>query len=493
MGDGDTRDISGLPIGVLSMDPGQEILTCDDVFCALFACRTEDVVGRPFDDLISPRDRRGAMAFAASMSRFAGGLVDLLVTLRIGGRDQVTRLRIVGREKGYAVFVEPAQGGQDLLHRFTVLEQRWKGMFRSSKDGIVILDEAGRIVEHNAGFFALMSFRDAHGVSLSEDAVAGRPFLELVGESFPGLRDYLRAPDGDFEVRSVERAQVLELKATPILLPNGDRTGTFLLVRDVAQQLQIEARDAIIRQDLEHARAFQQAILSTPPPVQGHDISVTYRPLDEVGGDIYDVALLDRRAVRLFIADATGHGVPAALVTMLVKGAYESVKRSTDDPAELLAALNDRVATTSASLEALFTATVLDYDLDSRTITYATGGHPPPVLVRSRGHVEELEAGGAIVGAAPGISFPSWTRRLDPTDGIYLVTDGIAEARRAGGEFFGDARLHEVLAEANELSSGVGDAVLARLEGWLRPSKPDDDVTIIGLRPARDGRMHLGA
>lgn len=481
-------DLGGLPIGVLSLDQAQEIRSCSPKFLELLRCRPEEVLGRTVDELISPRDRRSAMAFAASMSRFTEGVLDHLVTLRLGGRDHVARVRVVPKPPGYTVFVEPAQGESDLLHRLTNLEQRWKGMLRSSEDGIVILDESGRIVEHNARFFALMSFRDVHGVSLSEDAVAGRRLLDLVEGRFPGLGDYLRAPSGDFFARStLEDARCLEAKATPIVLPSGDRTGTVLLVRDVAHQIQIEARDAIIRKDLEHARAFQQAILAKPPTIAGHDIGVTYRPLDEVGGDIYDVALMNDRRLRLFIADATGHGVPAALVTMLVKGAYESVKRTTDEPARALAALNDRVATTSADLQAIFTAAVLDYDLETRAITYSCGGHPPAMLVRASGKVEELEAGGAIVGVMPGVAFPCWTRRLEETDGLYLVTDGVADARRPCGEFFGEARLHQALAEANELSAGAGEAIFARLESWLRPSRPDDDVTIISLRRSRSG------
>jgi sigma-B regulation protein RsbU (phosphoserine phosphatase) len=234
-----------------------------------------------------------------------------------------------------------------------------------------------------------------------------------------------------------------------------------------------------------HARAFQQAILSTPPPVVGHDVGVTYRPLDDVGGDIYDVAMVNDEVVRLFIADATGHGVPAALVTMLLKGAYESVKRMPGSPAAVLGALNDRVASTSASLDAIFTAVVLDFDLTTRTIQYTCGGHPPPLLAKARGEVEELESGGAIVGIALGMEFPSFERGLEPEDGLYLVTDGIVESRRATGEFFGDARLHRAVAEANVLATGVGDAILARLDSWLKPSKPDDDVTIIAFRPAR--------
>lgn len=477
----------GLPIGVLTLDPMQGVRACDEMFCRIFGCEAGDIVGRSLDELFSPRDRRASLELATKLSRFSGGVLDMLVTFRIRGSDHLARLRLTDLSSGYTAFVEPVLGDQNLIYRFTLVEQRWKGVFRSSNDGIVVLDQEGRVVEHNASFFSLMRFRDAHGVSLSEDAVAGRPILELVRSAFPGFAEYLREPEGDFEARSVDIFDCLALKATPIALPSGQRIGTFVLVRDIAEELQIAARDAVIRENLLHARTFQQAILPTPPVVRGHDLQVAYRPRDEVGGDIYDIMLLGD-IIRIFIADATGHGVPAALVTMLIKSAYEFAKHSPRGPAFVLKTLNDRVAAAHGNLDVMCTAAIVDVDLKSRTLQYSCGAHPPPLLVRNRGRVEELESGGTFVGVEPGKSFPTWKRELDRTDGLYLFTDGISESRRANGEFFGDARLKSVIAEANELPSGspIGDAILARVDAWLRPGKPDDDVTIIAVRPTEN-------
>jgi sigma-B regulation protein RsbU (phosphoserine phosphatase) len=358
------------------------------------------------------------------------------------------------------------------------------GIFRNVPEGMVVLDEHGRIVEHNARFFALMRFCDADGVALGEDAALGRSFVELVGDAFPGLAAYLRAPSGDLEVRAPLGERHLEIRATSLMLPSGQYTGAFVLVRDVSEQLAVEAREAIIRKDLEHARAFQRAMLPKPPTVPGYDLAVTYRPVSEVGGDIYDVALIGADRLRIFIADATGHGVSAALATMLIKGAYDSVKQTSRGPAAVLAALNDHIVSTVASLDAMFTATIIDVHLAANTLRFACGGHPPSLVARPHGAIEELEWGGPIVGVAPGMIFPSWERRLEFGDALYLVTDGIAESRRGDGEFFGDARLHQAVVEANELASSVGEAILARVETWLSPSKLDDDVTIIALRPA---------
>ncbi|MFO0736878.1 MAG: SpoIIE family protein phosphatase [Labilithrix sp.] len=483
MSTADPDRFRGLSIGVLALDANQVITGADEVFCTTFECNTIDVTGRTLDDLFSPRDRRASLEYATKMSRGAGGVLDLLVTLRLRGHDFAARLRLAQRPDGFAAFVEPAFGADNVLYRFTAVEQRWKGTVRASADGIVILNSSGVIEEHNARFFSLMGFRDAHGVSLSEDALTGRKFLELVQNDFPGLTEFLAHPEGELTTRMTSRYAALELRAMPMTLPTGASLGTFIMVRDIAEELQVMARDQIIRDNLVHARSFQRAILTAPPKVPGHRVDVAYQPLDVVGGDIYDVALIDESTVRLFIADATGHGVPAALVTMLLKSAYEFVKHSKRGPASVLQSLNDRVAKAHGNLDVMCTATVVDVDLKTRSVQHACAGHPPPLVVRGA-KVVEMESGGTFVGVEPGRTFPSWTRQLEPGDALYLVTDGIAESRRPNGDFFGDARLHEVLAEANDLGENVGEAVLMRLEGWLRPNAMDDDVTILSLRPS---------
>jgi sigma-B regulation protein RsbU (phosphoserine phosphatase) len=335
----------------------------------------------------------------------------------------------------------------------------------------------GAVIEHNTAFFRLMGFRDAHGVTLSEDALVGRELVDLVGAKLPGFAAYLRAPQGDLRIRVGE----IEVKASPIELPSRERIGTFVLVRDITEEAQIEQRDAIIRRDLTQARAFQQMILSEPPTVPSHDIDVVYRPVEQVGGDVYDVSILPNHKLRMFIADATGHGVTAALVTMLIKSSYDQV-RTIAAPNEMLAQLNDRVAKTARTLDAMFTAAVVDVDLAAQRLVHSSAAHLPPVLVNGAG-VVELESGGTFMGVSTGRVYPTWSRSLPPDAALYLMTDGIAEARRTNGEQFGEDRFFRALVEAAPLPHGAGDAVLARLDAWLRPALPDDDITIIGLRP----------
>ena len=458
-------------LGVLALDRGQTVIACDEAFCALFHCAS--VVDRGLDELLSPRDRKGARELSTKLVR--GDRIDQLLTLQLEGREHLARVRMIPGADGYTLYAERV--ANDLVYKLTVIAERWKGMLRSSIDGLAMLDPLGSILEHNPVFFWLMGFRDNHGVTLSEAAVVGRPLLDLVGTRSPELAAYLKAPSGDF----VTRFGDLELVASPIELPNRERIGTFVLVRDIREKAQIEARDAIIANDLANARAFQQMILAKPPRVAAHEIDIAYRPVSQVGGDIYDVRLLPDGRLRMFIADATGHGVTAALVTMLIKSSYDAVVAAST-PSEVLALLNDRVAESSRSLDAMFTAAVVDLDLVTRQLTHASAAHLPPLLVHGAA-VTELPCGGTFMGVSPGRVYPSWTHPLPEGSGLYLLTDGLAEARRIDGEQFGEDRVRRALVDASGLPQ-AGDAVLARLDSWLKPGKPDDDITIVGLRPA---------
>src|SRR4051812_19980818 len=88
----------GLPLAILELDRSFQVRVCDAAFCALFGCEAAAVVGRTIDELCSPRDRRGALELATWMNRGAASVIDLLITLRPGARDQLARIRIVSRD-----------------------------------------------------------------------------------------------------------------------------------------------------------------------------------------------------------------------------------------------------------------------------------------------------------------------------------------------------------------------------------------------------------
>jgi len=245
---------------------------------------------------------------------------------------------------------------------------------------------------------------------------------------------------------------------------------------------ELQERDARLLEDEEAARELQQRLLPELPRVEGVRASVHYRPLDRVSGDIYDFAVMEDGRLRVFVADATGHGVAAGLTTMFLRSEYEVAKRSQATPAEVLGALNARLTGSYGSLRMRFTALVADLDPASGVLTYATAAHAAPLLVRD-GRAEDLPSGGTFVGLVEGAGFVQERVQLAAGDGLVLFTDGLSEASNDEGVSFGEAP-HGldaacVAAMGSDDPAGVvGEA----LDGFLAGRAVPDDVTVVALR-----------
>lgn len=474
----------GLPIGRLTLDAQLRITDVDPVFAELFGVGAQ-LIGTPFDDLVSDRDPRGAVALAGALTRYRGGIVDLSLVIT-AGRDRLVRVRLVEVEGAFLVYVEPGDRAGTETYELALARQRWNGVLQRSDEGIVLLDQRGTIVMHNVRFFELMSFRTAHGVPLTETALQGRELVGLLSSVFAGVIDGLaRIATGEVDeltCRIEGEGRTLEFEARTLRLPLRGTVEILVLVRDISEQQQIAARDAVIETDLEQAARFQAALLGRAQVPPGLELDITYKPLRRVGGDVYDVSLLPDGTARLFIADATGHGITAALSTMLIMSEWDAIKHSLGPPGALLATLNDRVTHTYRRLSVMFTAAVVDIAPDHATVTYACGGHPTP-LVGVGGEVRELGEGGPFLGAAPDQVFPQWSFHLEGWSWLMLMTDGLAEARDARGALFGEARIGVVAQEAAARGRGINASVMARLGNHLDMQAAGDDITMLTVRP----------
>jgi sigma-B regulation protein RsbU (phosphoserine phosphatase) len=248
---------------------------------------------------------------------------------------------------------------------------------------------------------------------------------------------------------------------------------------------EVEERDALIREDLDQARQFQNLMLGALPRVRGVRLDAMYEPLGVVGGDLYAVSDLGDR-IRVFIADATGHGVRGCLTTMFIKNGYESVKHTAPDPACLLEALNDGIARTYRTAEMLFTAACLDVDLATGNLTIAYAAHPPACIV-SADRVTLLEGDGAILGMKPRIKFELSTAHLGPGDGVYVYTDGIGDTHAESGALFGEERLLDTIRDSHRANASVADAVRNAMRAFAGKRGLKDDATLVGLRLIGDG------
>jgi serine phosphatase RsbU (regulator of sigma subunit)/predicted ester cyclase len=251
------------------------------------------------------------------------------------------------------------------------------------------------------------------------------------------------------------------------------------------QRLDYELRERErIEQELQVARDIQQASLPKEvPQLEGWQISPFYRPAREVGGDFYDFHLLGGGRLGVVVGDATGKGLPAALVMATTCGMLQAVSQTFDSssPGEVLERVNETLVARIPS-NMFVTCFYAILEPKSGRLLYANAGHDLPYLRRRSGDAEELRARGMPLGLMPGMGYEEKEIRLDVGEGVFFYSDGLVEAHDPKGKMFGFPRLRALIAEHAE-ERPPGDFLMEELysfvgEGW----EQEDDITLLRLK-----------
>jgi predicted ATPase/serine phosphatase RsbU (regulator of sigma subunit) len=204
----------------------------------------------------------------------------------------------------------------------------------------------------------------------------------------------------------------------------------------------------IIRKDLLYSKKIQTSILPPKSEFPALDFALIYQPMDEVGGDFYDFFEVRPGLIRVFVADATGHGVQAALVTMAIKSEYENLKLKDLNPSQILTSLNNIVISKFKTL--YFSCVVVDIDTNNCSLVYSSAGHPSQILSKS-GVIQELKKTGALLGLKQGIEYQSEYVQYNRGDRLYLFTDGVYEVFDSTRSEFGEDRFYKLLEQTEPL------------------------------------------
>jgi sigma-B regulation protein RsbU (phosphoserine phosphatase) len=241
-----------------------------------------------------------------------------------------------------------------------------------------------------------------------------------------------------------------------------------------------ETEFAGVQRELETARRIQTSLLPRQLPTQaGLDIAVRFVPMTAVAGDIYDFVRIGPSSLGILVADVSGHGVPAALVASMVKVAFSAQAEQADDPAAVLAAMN-QVLCRHLEQHAYVTAVYAVVNTDRQTITIANAGHPP-ALLRRRDQTSHLRQNpGMMLGFFPGAEYTNTeVAPFAPGDRLLLYSDGILEARDRAGQFFDGDRVERWLSTFEHSSAErFAEAALGELTRWTGGGF-EDDVTFV--------------
>jgi PAS domain S-box-containing protein len=243
-----------------------------------------------------------------------------------------------------------------------------------------------------------------------------------------------------------------------------------------SQLLEVYQREHTIAETLQRSLLPERL-----PRIEGLEIAARYLPASRgaaIGGDWYDALELPDGRVALVVGDVVGHGLRAAAVMGQLRNAFRAYGLAESSPAEVMARVNRLVM--SAEDEVMATVLYLVLDRENGELTFASAGHPPPLLLETDG-VRFLEGGRAVpIGAVEPVLFREASAVLPDGAALLLYTDGLVERRDEPLEQRLDA-LADAAGAAEEGLEGLCDAVLADVIGPDR--MPSDDVALLAVRP----------
>jgi serine phosphatase RsbU (regulator of sigma subunit) len=264
------------------------------------------------------------------------------------------------------------------------------------------------------------------------------------------------------------------------LKDSSDREQVGHTLNTIRHAINLKLRSEMFADRLAQARAIQLSLLPpASPSFHDYDIFAASIPAEEVGGDLYDFIRVSKRSLGVAVADASGHGLPAALQA---RDAIIGLRMGVEENLRISATLEKLNRVVSHSALASKFISLFYAELESAgTIVYCNAGHNPPLLWDGA-EFRELARGGMLLGPDPTSQYERGYETLAPGSVLLAYTDGIVEAVNPSDEAFGMDRLRAVI-RARPWSSAreLVDAVFAAVREHVGSDTRDDDQTVVGI------------
>jgi sigma-B regulation protein RsbU (phosphoserine phosphatase) len=358
--------------------------------------------------------------------------------------------------------------------------------FSGWKDAANPWTEPERLPVHRGGFLAELLYADEPRLIKNLDLPADDPAAAYLA----GQRSVLAIPHFDQGVavnalvlaREEPDAFAADRLPDLVMLSNLFGRATQTLVLSQAVKGAFDAADF----EMKAVADIQKALLpDAVPQVTGLDIAVDYRAAARAGGDYYDFFPLPGGRLGLLVADASGHGAPAAVLMAMTHSIAHTLHESDRGcPRALLTQLNAHLARRYTRPTGSFvTAFAAVFDPARHALTYASAGHAPPLVARADGSRSSLNRAQRLpLGIKPTETYPEQTAPFRPGDRVVVVTDGILEAANAAGDMFGTAGVGAALRPVCDAAADDLAAVLGAWTAHAAGMATADDRTVVVVR-----------
>lgn len=239
----------------------------------------------------------------------------------------------------------------------------------------------------------------------------------------------------------------------------------------------------VLENELKIGHEIQKSMLPKGEfQIKGLDVKAKFKPAKEVTGDFYDLFSSQENQLMLVIADGAGKGISACLYSFSLRSSLRACCSSSDDLAEILHSANKLFCLDASDSAAFVTAWIGIYHPKTQELQYSSCGHPPALLKRKNGSIEQLQTKGMAFGVTSFEQVEVATVKLLAGDTLLLYTDGVLEAHNLEGELFGFSRLLDLFSEARDSSAqALVDRVFGAISRFEQGALQQDDTTVVAL------------
>jgi serine phosphatase RsbU (regulator of sigma subunit) len=259
----------------------------------------------------------------------------------------------------------------------------------------------------------------------------------------------------------------------------------FVLFKDVEKKgEEIQRKNEQMQEELELASRVHQTLIPESIKTKNADVTVSYLPMRQVGGDYARFRFLDKDRLGFIVSDVTGHGVPAALLVNRVHSEFEHLIEAEARPGGLLSKLNAFITKTFSGTGMYLSAFCGLLDFRHRKMLFSNYGHPPQYLYQVKGdQIQRFEPQTCLIGIsnASGKIYEGEIG-FEKGDRILLFTDGVIEAANIAGERFGSARLENYLRDNNQISCEEFNQKLVNQLNSFHPGDFEDDIFVLNIK-----------
>jgi len=380
-------------------------------------------------------------------------------------------------ESETVVMLRDSTQGPEATQTFDLLSR----VVEQIADSVILTDTQGVIQYVNPAFEATSGYGRDEAVGKTPRILkSGRHDAEFYRQMWAQLAQGL-----PFKGMVINRKKTGELcwaqQTIPSIRDKSGRLTHFVVVsQDITGLRQKQEQEF----QLQLARDVQQRLYADPPLVSGFDIGASAHPADETGGDYFDFISMADGSLVIAVADAKGHGFSSALVVALTRAYVRCFAAMQMDLDELLAHVNQMLAKDldHGDFVTLFLARL---DTGHRTLSYASAGHVPGLVLLNSGDVKcMLDSTGPPLGLFPVSKFSlQQPISLNPGEIVVFLTDGVTESSTPDGHQFGTQRvLDQIRALRHKSASTIADGIYHATRAFVQGDLQDDDITSVVIK-----------